>query len=66
SDWRVRNNTQVEQQLASWQANPNSPALSVVLARKGYLITSHIQPALMATAYDLAAINESSLTWLTP
>lgn len=66
SDWRVRNSTQVEQQLASWQANPNSPALSAVLARKGYLITSHIQPALMATAYDLAAINESSLTWLTP
>lgn len=66
SNWRVRNNTQVEQQLASWQANPNSPALSATLARKGYLIATHIQPALMATSYDLAAIDESSLTWLMP
>ena len=66
ANWRVRNNTQVEQQLAIWQANPNTTPLSATLSRKGYLITSLIQPTLIAMAYDLAAINESSLTWLTP
>lgn len=66
ANWRVRNANHVEQQLASWQANPNTPPLSATLSRKGYLITSRIQPTLTAMAYDLAAINESSLTWLTP
>lgn len=66
SDWRVRSNTHVEQQLASWQANPNTPRLSATLTRKGYLMTTPIQPTLIVTAYDLAAIDESLLTWLTP
>lgn len=66
ANWRVRNNTQVEQQLAIWQANPNSLPLMTTLNRKGYLITTPIQPTLMASAYELAAINESSLTWLKP
>lgn len=66
ANWRVRNNTQVEQQLAIWQANPNSLPLMTTLSRKGYLITTPIQPTLMASAYELAAINESSLTWLKP
>lgn len=66
ANWRVRNANHVEQQLASWQANPNTPPLIATLSRKDYLITSRIQPTLIAMAYDLAAINESSLTWLTP
>jgi len=66
SGWRVRHNKQVEQQLAIWQANPNTLPLSAIICRKGYLITTHIQPTLMAISYDLAAINESILTWLTP
>ncbi len=65
-NWRVRNATHVEQQLAIWQANPNSLPLVATLNRKGYLITTAIQPRLMATTYELAAINESSLTWLKP
>lgn len=66
TNWRVRNNMQVEQQLAIWQANHNTPPLMATLNRKGYLITTPIQPTLMASAYELAAINESSLTWLKP
>jgi predicted metalloprotease with PDZ domain len=65
-NWRVRNATHVEQQLAIWQANPNTPPLMATLNRKGYLINTAIQPRLMATTYELAAINESSLTWLKP
>ncbi len=66
ANWRVHNPNHVEQQLASWQANSNTPPLSATLSRKGYLITTSIQPTLMVSAYELTAINESSLTWLTP